>query len=244
MAGAAEATTFVLVHGAWHGGWCWKAVADVLRGRGHRVTTPTQTGLGERAHLLSKSITLPVFVQDIVNHLNFEDLTDVILVGHSFGGAPAIGAADRLRQRIARLILLDGAIMEDGETWFGLLPRDIRDARFRLARETSAGMSLPVPPPSEFGVTDPAQVKYLSAKLTPHPLATFSTELELNGPPGNGLPVDYIACTQPVHKPAAACHERAKALGWPVTEFAAAHDAMITAPLASAELLEKLAAAR
>src|SRR6266516_7630692 len=87
--GAAQAAggkTFVLVHGAWHGGWCWGKVATTLRGRGHTVFTPTQTGLGERSHLLSKSITLDTFVEDIVNVLKFEDLKDVILVGHSFGG--------------------------------------------------------------------------------------------------------------------------------------------------------------
>jgi pimeloyl-ACP methyl ester carboxylesterase len=238
----AKPATFVLVHGAWHGGWCWAGVADILRGRGHKVTTPTQTGLGERAHLLSKAITLSVFVEDIVNHLIFEDLSGAVLVGHSFGGAPVLGAADRERERIARLILLDGAIMEDGETWFGLLPRDIREARFKLAQETSGGVSLPVPPASEFGVSDPAQVKYLSARLTPHPAVTFSTELELNGPPGNRLPAAYISCTNPVHKPAIACHERAKALGWAVTELASAHDCMVTDPAATADLLERLGA--
>ncbi len=91
-------------------------------------------------------------------------------------------------------------------------------------------------------MTDPDQAKYLSARLTPHPAATFSTELELNGPPGGKLAVDYISCTKPVHKPAIACHERAKALGWPVTELATAHDAMITEPAATADLLERLGA--
>src|SRR5437870_587324 len=83
---AAGGKTFVLVHGAWHGGWCWSKVAAILRRRGHTVLTPTQTGLGERSHLMSKAISLDTFVDDIANVLKFEDLNDVILVGHSFGG--------------------------------------------------------------------------------------------------------------------------------------------------------------
>ena len=123
--------TFVLVHGIWHGGWCWDEVAEILRGRGHRVTAPTQTGLGERSHLLSKDITLTTFVDDIVNHLTWNELENVILVGHSFGGAVIIGAADRARDRLDRLIFLDGAIMKNGETWFGLLPKEMADDRLK-----------------------------------------------------------------------------------------------------------------
>lgn len=89
--------TYVLVHGAWHGGWCWRDVAAALGADGHRVTTPTQTGVGERAHLLSKDITVETFVTDIVSHIEAEDLSDAILVGHSFGGVSITGAADRLR---------------------------------------------------------------------------------------------------------------------------------------------------
>jgi len=117
MAKSPSSRTFVLVHGMWHGGWCWSRVAEALRARGHRVTTPTQTGLGERKHLLSASITLDTFVADVVNHLEWEDLSEVVLVGHSFGGAPISGAADGAPERIAKLIYLDAAIMEDGETW-------------------------------------------------------------------------------------------------------------------------------
>src|SRR5215469_5914508 len=97
---AAAAKTFVLVHGAWHGGWCWSKVAAILRTRGHTVFTPTQTGLGERAHLISKSIDLGVFVTDITNVIKYEDLTDIVLVGHSFGGNAISGVADTMRERI------------------------------------------------------------------------------------------------------------------------------------------------
>jgi pimeloyl-ACP methyl ester carboxylesterase len=233
-------TTFVLVHGAWRGGWCWKRVADILRQRGHVVTTPTQTGLGERSHLLSESITLSVFVDDIANHLKWEELRDVVLVGHSFGGAAITGAADAVPERIAGLIYLDAAVIQDGETWFSLLPQELVKQRLLAAKESSGGLSLPVAPAEAFGVFDPADAQYLMRKLTPHPLATFTSELKLDGPVGNGLPASYISCTDPFYEPTAVCRRRAKAAGWPIVELAAGHDAMITAPLATADLLERL----
>ena len=136
---------FVLVHGAWHGGWCWERVAAILRSRGHYVTTPTQTGLGERSHLLSETITPSVFIDDIVNHLKWENLTNVILVGHSFGGLTITGVADAVPERIAKLIYLDAAIIENGEAAFDLLPKEIVVARLNAANETSGGLAMPAP---------------------------------------------------------------------------------------------------
>jgi pimeloyl-ACP methyl ester carboxylesterase len=108
--GGAKPSTYVLVHGAWHGGWCWDAVARILRSHGHRVFTPTLSGLGERAHLLSPEIDLQVFVQDVVDVFERHDLSEVILVGHSFGGTTLIGAADRVPQRIRQLVFLDAVV--------------------------------------------------------------------------------------------------------------------------------------
>jgi len=241
MPASKEPLTFVLVHGIWHGGWCWSQVAEILRGRGHSVTTPTLTGLGERSHLLSESITLETFVEDIVNHLTWTDLSDVVLVGHSFAGAVIIGAADRVPERIAGLIFLDAAIMEDGETWFGLLPKEIVDGRMAKAQASSGGISLPVAPPESFGVTDPDQAAYLERMLTPHPLATCTTPLKLDAPPGNGLPAHYIVCTRPAYPPVAAMHKRAREAGWPISELATGHDAMVIAPQKTADLLEEVA---
>lgn len=240
MPHAQASKTFVLVHGVWHGGWCWQRVADILRARGHRVLTPTHTGLGERCHLLSKDVTMAVFVDDIVNHLRWEDLNDVLLVGHSFGGAPITGAADACPDRIALLIYLDGAIMESGETWFGLLPPDIAEDRMKAAEETSGGVSLPVAPVESFGVTDPEDIAFLQPRLTPHPVATFSTPLELHGPTANGLPAAYITCTAPAYGPATLGLQRVKQAGWPIAELATGHDAMVTAPLKTADLLDQL----
>ena len=240
MAKSPQSRTFVLVHGIWHGGWCWSRVAEVLRRHGHTVTTPTHTGLGERTHLLSASITLDTFVADIVNHLKWEDLSDVVLVGHSFGGAPISGAADRVPERIAKLIYLDAVIMEDGESWFGLLPPDLVADRTKAAEESSEGVSLPIAPPESFGVTDPDDAAWLAARLTPHPFATLTTPLRLEQRCGNGLPAHYITCTAPAYRPAALCRTRAEDRGWPISPLASGHDAMVSHPQETAALLESL----
>ncbi|MEM9683823.1 MAG: alpha/beta fold hydrolase, partial [Pseudomonadota bacterium] len=163
---------FVLVHGLWHGGWCWDRVAPILRARGHEVTAITHTGLGERSHLLSKDISVDTFVADVVNTLVWRDLSDVVLVGHSFGGIPITGAADAVPERIGKLVFLDAAVVEDGESWFGLLPEEIADARRKQGEESSGGVSLPVGPVENFDITDTDDKAFLEARLTPHPMGT------------------------------------------------------------------------
>ena len=244
MPSPANPMTFVLVHGMWHGGWCWSRVADALRERGHRVTTPTHTGLGERSHLLSESITLETFVEDVVNHLKWETGGNAVLVGHSFGGAPICGAADRVPELIAKLIFLDAVILRDGESWFGLLPKQMADERIAKAQNSSGGLSLSPPPPQAFGVTDPEQAAYLETMLTPQPLATCTTPLRIEGAPGNGLPAEFIACTDPAYPAVGPMLERARQAGWPISELATGHAAMVTAPLETADLLEEIAARR
>jgi len=233
--------TFVLVHGVWHGGWCWSRVAANLRTRGHRVTTPTQTGLGERAHLLSVDISLQTFVEDIVRHLEFEDLKEVTLVGHSFGGIPITGVADQVPERIRKLVYLDAIMLSSGETWFDLLPEDMAVDRKALAQRTSGGLSLPPAPPESFGVTRPEDVAYLEPRLTPHPFRTFTTALDLKNPVGNGLPAHYIQCTDPPYRPADVALERALGFGWPVSRIATGHDAMVTEPEVLADFLDEIA---
>lgn len=236
-----KSRTFVLVHGVWHGGWCWSRLAGILTARGHRVSAITQTGLGERAHLLNADITLETFVEDIVQHMTFEDLSDVILVGHSFGGAPATGVADRVPERIAKLIYLDAIMLNSGETWFDLLPEELARDRAKLAEESSGGLSLPPAPVQSFGITEPEDIAFLEPRLTPHPFRTFTTGLTLSGPVGNGLPAAYIQCTQPAYPPAKIALERARQRSWPVAQIRTGHDAMVTAPQGLADLLETLA---
>jgi pimeloyl-ACP methyl ester carboxylesterase len=226
------------VHGAWHGGWCWSKVASILRGRGHTVYTPTQTGLGERSHLLSRSIDLEVFVMDVVNVLEWEDLRDVVLVGHSFGGNAISGAADRTADRIRQLIYLDAIIQENGQSAFGQPPKELVEARTRAAQESSDGLSLPTPPASAFGITDVMQAAWVESRLTPHPFATYTSPLMLSKPVGNGLPASYVVCADPIYMPAEASRRWVKAHGWKMLEIAAGHDAMVIAPDLLAELLE------
>lgn len=222
--------TFVLLHGAWHGAWCWSKVAPALRAAGHVVYTPTQTGVGERSHLLSKDITLDTFVKDLVNVLEFEDLKDVVLVGHSFGGIGITGAADRVPSRIRHLVYLDSLILQNGQSPFSVLPPDVVAARRKLAQESSGGLSLPVPDPKAFGVTDPTDTAWLKAKCTPHPLSTYEDSLKLKGPVGNGLPATYVA-VKPDYAPLVNSRAFAKAQkDWRYVEMDAGHDAMVTSP--------------
>ena len=235
---AAGAKTFVLVHGAWHGGWCWAKVAASLRARGHMVFTPTLTGLGERSHLLSKDITLDTFTTDIVNVLKFEELKDVILVGHSFAGPPITGAADRAGDRIKQLVYLDAAMLESGQSVFSLLPAELVAARRKAAQDTSGGLSIPAPPAASFGLSDPAQQAWLAAKLTPHPLGTYESPLTLKNKFGNGVPMVYVSCTDPAYAPLNASKEWTKKNGIKMVELKTGHDAMVLVPDKLTDLLD------
>ena len=223
--------TFVLVHGAWHGGWCWSRVADRLRADGHRVFTPTQTGLGERRHLLSKDITLDTFIADVANVIDAEELHDIVLVGHSFGGNAISGVADRMGERIRHLVYLDSLMVEGGKAPFDNLSADVVAARRKAAEESSGGLSLPNPPPLVFGVLDAADAEWVKRRLTPHPLSTYTSKLNIKGPVGNDLPRTYIHCTNPSYAALQASRDWVKAqAGWRWADIATGHDAMVSAP--------------
>ena len=233
--------TYVLVHGAWHGGWCWKEVVAGLLGMGHRVSTPTQTGLGERKHLLSKDITLDTFVADIVNHIEAEELNDVILVGHSFGGASITGTADKIPNRIRHLVYLDSLILENGQSPFSRLPPDIVAARRKLVAEQGQGIFMPSPPPTAFGIPENhVLADWVKRRLTPHPVSTYESPLRIDNPVANGRPRTYIQCTNPVYGPLELTRQWVKKQeDWKWQEIATGHDAMVIAP---AELARMLAA--
>lgn len=232
-------TDFVLVHGAWHGGWCWRRVADILRARGHRVTTPTMTGLGERSHLMSRAITLGTFGEDLVRHMRFEEVEDAVLVGHSFGGSPISYAAEIEPARVARLVYLDAAIVFGGETPLSAGPPDVAALRRQMAADFSGGLSLPPPPAEAMGVRDKTDAAWIERMMTPHPFTTMETPLEIDGPPAADRPAAYIACSDPFYPPLAYSRDRARELGWDMLEIPTGHDAMVTEPLALADLLER-----
>ena len=234
--------TFVLLHGAFHGGWCWVRVADILRAAGHRVTTPTQTGLGERKHLMSKDITLETFVLDLVNHIESEDLSDVVLVGHSFGGMAITGAADRIPQRLRHLVYLDARVLEPGQTPLDVSIPKVREERIRTAQEFSGGLCVPPPKAESFGVPAGPDADWVDQHLTPHPMGTFTSTLALAHAIGNGLPCTYIACTEPLSEQLASSRVWARARpDWGWREIATGHDAMVSAPQELAGMLIEIA---
>jgi len=224
--------TFILVHGAGHGGWIWRKVVGPLRALGHEVYTPTLTGCGERCHLVAPEVGLSTQIQDIVNVLEYEDLEDVVLVGHSWAGLVISGVIDRLPHRLAQGINLDGIVPKDGECRFDLTPG---------AREALGEAWLIPPPPAEtFGVTDPFDVAWMTERLTPMPVASYTERLRLQNPGRTMVRQSYIHC-QGYLLPAALENiktislARVRERGWPVYELDAPHDAMVTHPL---ELLE------
>lgn len=228
------AAAFVLVHGAFHGGWCWRPLAQRLRAAGSEVWTPTLTGLGERAHLLSPSTNLSAFIEEVARLLEWEELSNVVLVGHSFGGLVACGVADRRPERIAHLVLLDGLVAESGECALDLLDAATASERAR----TAEGLTAPPPDPGVFGVDCPQVVAWMARRMTPHPLAALSEPLHLAAPPGAGRPCSYIRCVEPAYPAMRKSHERiANRPDWRMHTLAACHEAMITAPDAVASLL-------
>lgn len=229
--------TFVLVHGGYHGGWCWRPVADRLRRRGARVHTPTQTGAGERSHLLAHA-RVDVFVEDLVGVLEAEELTDVVLVGHSFGGLSVTGAVDRVPDRVRSVVYLDGLLVENGRTAFDGIPAEIVAQRRAEAEEHDGVRCLRMAPAAAFGVTDPDDAAWLERRLTPHPIAVYDEPVRWTHPIGNGRPCRYVAMTEPWYPPLASSRDYARSRAdWSWTEIATGHDAMITEPDLVADVL-------
>lgn len=228
----------VLVHGAFHGGWCWAPVAKLLRGRGHQVFTPTQTGLGERRHLLSAATDMEVFVEDILNILIFEQLRDVVLVGHSYGARSITGVADRVPERIRRLIYIDGGLPIGNRSRLDAMDPERREARIRSAMEYDGGQSVPPPPASHFGVHDSDVAAWLDEYLTPQPLAVERSALTLTHPIGAGRPATFIRCTEPAFAGTEASAAYARTMAeWRYIEVAAGHNVIVTHPHDTADLI-------
>lgn len=231
---------FVLVHGAWHGGWCWRQVAALLRARGHEVFTPTLTGLGERAHLLRPDTGLDTCIADVCAVIEAEELHDVVLVGHSFAGPVISGVADRLADRLRQLVYLDALVVKSGESALSVFPPEVQ--RERSMTIDPEGLRMAIPDPAKFGVTDPVQAAWLRRRLTPHPLKAYTDPLRLQNPLGCGLRKTYIAVTEPWYAPLAAVRDWVRSQpDWEFRELVAGHDAMLTSPEALAVLLMSLA---
>jgi pimeloyl-ACP methyl ester carboxylesterase len=233
-------TTYVLVHGAWHGGWCWRRVGRTLKVTGSDVYTPTLTGLGERAHLASREVDLETHIGDVLGVIEVEDLTEIVLVGHSYGGIVVTAVADRAAQRIAHLVYLDAVVPRDGQCLYDCTPAQIKTHFEEQARIGGEGWRVPVAVASAqfLGLKHEEDLRWVMPKLTPHPIRTFREAVRLGSklPP---VPRTYINCIGD------------KALGQPKTmqadgiddyhELRTGHDAMVTAPQDVADLLRKVA---
>lgn len=225
---------FVVAHGAWSAGWAWKKMRPLLRAAGHEVLTPTYTGLGERGHLASPSVVLDTHVQDVVGVLEFEDLRDVILIGHSYGGMVATGIADRARDRVAQLIYLDAFAPADGQSVFDLQPAPARD---RMREAARAGDGWRIPPNPMPPDTPEADVAWAAPRRLPQPLKCFEDRLRVSA--ALTLPRSYIYCQR--NGPGDVFRQflaRAQSeAGWRAYEIDASHNPHITAPDALLALL-------
>jgi pimeloyl-ACP methyl ester carboxylesterase len=236
-----DGLTFILVHGGFHGGWCWARVTERLRRRGARVFTPTQTGLGERAHLLA-SAGIDTFINDIVGVLEAEELEDVVLVGHSFGGIAVTGTVDRAPERVRHLVYLDALIVEDGQTAFDTMPEHLVAQRKADAEIHDGVPCMKAFPADAFGITDPVDVAWLERRLTPHPIGLYEERLSWRHPIGSHRPSTYVATTDPWYAPLLGSRDYARhQRDWGWHELNTGHDAMITAPAAVTDLLWRIA---
>lgn len=241
-AGAGPSRTFVLVHGAWHGGWCWQRVASRLRAAGHVVYTPTLTGLADRRHLLSPQVNLDTHIQDITQLIDAEELTQVVLVGHSYAGIIISGVADRLPKPLSHLVYLDALLLENGRSIFSSFSKDVVAQRLQAIRETGAGVgAVAAFPPSAFGVHDAADAAWVARRLTPQPVGTYLQPLILEAPLGNGVPKTYIDCTrEPMANLAAGKARVRQDSSWTLRSLDTGHDAMVTAPAELARMLASI----
>ena len=217
----------VLVHGAWHGSWCWRRVLPLLWLAGHRVVPVTLTGLGERAHQLSPDITLDTHVEDVVAAMRAEEVRDAVLVGHSYGGLVVTGAADRLGDEVGRLVYVDAVVPLPGEAWSTRNPPSVQaERRAAIARHGF----LPPPPASAFGLAG-ADASWVERRQTPQPAGVYDDPLSFDGDRWAARPRTFVDCTEPALPTIEPSRQLVRSQpGWEVVELATGHDAMISEP--------------
>lgn len=235
--------TFVLVHGAWHGGWCWKIVSEHLRARGHTVFAPTMTGLGEKSHLASADINLDTHIADISNLLIWEELENVILVGHSYGGGIISGVCDAHKDRIAHAIYLDAVVPKSGDTMIG--GATLEEAEKRLGPFIDGYLAPPREPVS-FGIPDSMteELAWVRRRVTPHLVGTWTQQFSFINGGSDGLPRTFIYCSD---KPPLTPPQKARLQSfrddpsWMYDELPCGHDSMVILPTETTEMFERIA---
>lgn len=231
--------TFLVAHGAWSAGWAWKKMRPLLLAAGHELWTPTYTGLGERAHLGHAGVSLDTHIQDIVAVLEIEDLKDVILIGHSYGGMVATGVADRARARIAQLVYLDAFAPSNGQSVFDLVAPEVGEKMRAGAAASESGFGIPSNPmPSDTPADD---VAWAAPRRMPQPVKAFDTKLRLSAEPS--APRSYIYCKRiGIADAFGAFAARARQEGWRYFEIDASHNPHITNPEGLLTILTEIAA--
>lgn len=231
--------TFVLVHGAWSGGWCYGRVADMLRAEGHRVFTPTLTGQGERSHLLTGAVNLSTHIADVAGVFANEELDGAVLAGHSYGGMVITGVADRMPEKIAALVYLDAFLPEDGQSLFDLnVPANTQ--RFIANAGDIGGLAVP-PPPAAFFNVNANDAERVDRLATPFPLAAMAERLKLTGKHRSIARRIYVHGTVlPRESPFKPFYERVRNdPAWTVHALACGHHVMLDMPDKTAEILKQ-----
>jgi pimeloyl-ACP methyl ester carboxylesterase len=226
--------TFVLVHGAWHGGWCWRRVSDILERKGNKVFSPTMTGLGERAHLLTRDVNLTTHIADIVNVMEWEDLSNVVLVAHSYGGIIASGVAERAHDRISSIVFLDAFMPENGETLLEKSSPAFVDAIKGAIERGDSGIK--APPAAAFGIEEKDR-KWVDSKTTPHPVGTYTEKAVYTGGRDKIGSKTFIRAKGYKSVTFDANLAKVKAAGWKTHELDVGHDAMVIIPDQLTEIL-------
>lgn len=221
------AKTYVLVHGSWHGGWCWRDVRAGLRADGHDVYTPTLTGLAERAHLISGLVDLNTHIRDIASFIRYNDLQNIVLVGHSYAGLVVSGVAEEVGDKIDSIVFLDAFMLGDGETM-----NEGRSEKRRAGLEklrAHGGISRPPIPPKAFGVPED-KLDWVASKLTPQPIGPNFTPVKYTGARDRIAKKMYIrtAYANPnFDRPYNVCKADSS---WTTHMLTCGHDAMVAAP--------------
>jgi pimeloyl-ACP methyl ester carboxylesterase len=244
---------YVLVGGAWLGGWCWQRVARRLRDNGHDAYPVTLNGLGERVHLASPEVDLETHITDVVNLIDYEGLQDVVLLGHSYAGMVVTGAADRIPERISELVYLDTAPLPDGTALIETFPPEVRERIEGQVEESGEGWRWPMPPPEELanmasleGV-DEDHLRLLYSRAAPQPFGTYTRPLRLTNPDREALPKLGIVCSfslAQVQQMIASGHPLFREVSgpeWRFVELPTGHWPMFSRPDDLAELLLGLA---
>jgi pimeloyl-ACP methyl ester carboxylesterase len=231
----------VLVHGAWHGGWCYVRVAELLRARGHRVFTPTLSGLGERSHEFSGAINLSTHIADVVNLIKWERLDKVVLLGHSYGGMVITGVADAVADKIETLVYLDAMIPSDGQSIFDMVPPEISKLQMEGA-SAHGGLGVPPTPAAAFEGNEKDRA-WVDALCTVQPLACMNERIKLTGAHKNIRNHIYVlAANWGNGRGFRRYRDIVKDQpGWTYHEMPCGHDVMVDMPNELAEILLKAA---